>query len=157
VHRYLEAINAAKSAIMSRCSFSPSPMSVSTTKPVSAIARANAAGSAPSAAMDMRGMPSAAAICAPVHTVSPSSTSARRPRAPGTEEKRGVSTRVWVGDMDLERIRALKDKLAADLAADGSADAAAPAGAAVPLARLSIDDPIYISSPSHETIGETTA
>jgi len=61
--------------------------------------------------------------------------------------------------MDLERIRALKDKLAADLAADGSADAAAPAGAAVPLAaaRLSIDDPIYISSPSHETIGETTA
>jgi len=27
----------------------------------------------------------------------------------------------------------------------------------VPLARLSIDDPIYISSPSHETIGETTA
>jgi len=76
VHRYLEAINAAKSAIMSRCSFSPSPMSVSTTKPVSAIARANAAGSAPSAAMDMRGMPSAAAICAPVHTVSPSSTTA---------------------------------------------------------------------------------
>ena len=64
---------------------------------------------------------------------------------------------MWVGDMDLERIRALKDKLAADLAADGSADAAAPAGAAVPLARLSIDDPIYISSPSHETIGETTA
>ena len=154
MHRYLEAINAAKSAIMSRCSFSPSPMSVSTTKPVSAIARANAAGSAPSAAMDMRGMPSAAAmhLCTPfLHPLRLCG------RGPAQTQKSCVSTTVWVGDMDLERIRALKDKLAADLAADGSADAAAPAGAAVPLARLSIDDPIYISSPSHETIGETTA
>ena len=70
MHRYLEAINAAKSAIMSRCSFSPSPMSVSTTKPVSAIARANAAGSAPSAAMDMRGMPSATAMGTCAHRFS---------------------------------------------------------------------------------------
>jgi hypothetical protein len=58
--------------------------------------------------------------------------------------------------MDLERIRKLKGKLACELAS-GVADAAGASGAPpaphTAVKRLSLDDPIYISSPSHEAIG----
>jgi hypothetical protein len=49
--------------------------------------------------------------------------------------------------VDVGRIRALKDKLAVDLADAPEADRAAPR-------RTSLDDPIYISSPSAGGGGE---
>jgi hypothetical protein len=58
--------------------------------------------------------------------------------------------------MHIARIRKLKGELACDLSA-GDADAAGAAGAPpaphTEVKRLSLDDPIYISSPSHEAIG----